>query len=138
MQAPLVERSVLAAAPIMTRLEREQMPIESLQRARAMYFLEENRDRQFRHLMRLDNAQRVCARLGIGPESIRRTFGRIIMPGIPASQIQTDVVGIMTLPRDTPEMSITTVRTALKNSILAEPEPRPLWLMPNDTWPPPR
>jgi len=137
MQTPRAERFLLAEAPPMTASEKQKFPIAELQRLRALYFREDHRDRQFRHLARLDAAQRVCARLRIGPGTIRREFGRILMPGISELQGQSDVVSIMAFPNDAGEMAPAAVRSALGSLLPPEPAPRPAWLSPKDTWPAP-
>ncbi len=135
MQVPLADRFLLAAAPPMSDSERKTLPIAELQRLRAVYFLQSQHDRQLRALIRLDGGERVCARLGIGRETIRRTFGRLSIPGMPASHLEIDALDMMSVPPDRVEMDPSIVRSALKGFLTPEPEPRPFWLDPTEPWP---
>ncbi|GAC1467023.1 MAG: hypothetical protein NVSMB9_08160 [Isosphaeraceae bacterium] len=137
-QAPRAERELIAAAPPLTGSETRRFPIAGLQRLRAIYFRSEMQDRQLRAFARLDRADRVVARLGTGAGTLRRVFGRVLVPGIPENQIGTDVFSLLRLPADDPSALDDPARlhAALDELIRPEPRPRPPWLDPGDPWPP--
>lgn len=132
MQSPRAQRLLLSGAPPLTDVERRKFAIPELQRLRAMYFRENHHDRQIRQLARLGSAERICRKLGIGPASIRSAYGRILIPGIPELQRDTDAVSIMDLPRERAAVDPLRVRDELGDLLLPEPEPTPPWMDPNN------
>jgi hypothetical protein len=138
MQAPHVERTLIQGAPAMTASEVRQFPIPELQRLRAIYFKEHERDRQVRALARLDKAEPLIRRLGAGPVALHHVFGRVLVPGVPEYQLSSDAFRLLVLPPDDPNSSPDPVRlrAALGDLLRPESEPRPIWLDPGDPWPP--
>jgi hypothetical protein len=135
LQGPRALRFVLDRAPELTPGEVRRFPIPELKRLRAIYLLDEARERQVRALRRLDLAEQVAARLGIGRAAIRSAFGRVLVPGIPENQTATDAVDLLSLPADGPTSDPARVRAALAEYLRPEPEPRPPWLDPAEAWP---
>ncbi|MGC8641503.1 MAG: hypothetical protein ACP5XB_16685 [Isosphaeraceae bacterium] len=114
--------------------QREMFPILSLQTMRASVLLLDRADWQRRHLRRLDQAQKVARRLGIGREAIHSALGRLDMPLLPDVY---DALGLLDLPEQGSVTNPDQVRRALEPFLFKEPEPRPFWLPPTEPWPPP-
>jgi hypothetical protein len=66
-------------------------------------------------LARLDEAQRIARRDGIGREAIRATFGRIIGPGVAAQVPHSDAANLLDLPHAGRVTDPTFVRAALND-----------------------
>ncbi len=113
--------------------EKKQFPTLAMQSMRAHLLLIERADWQRGHLKRLDQAQAVAARLGIGLDGIRAAFGRLDMPELP---LVYDAVGLLDLPDRGRLTDLDAIRRALARYVIKESEPRPAWLSPNETWPP--
>ena len=90
--------------PPLSPVEEKKFPILALQSLRANLLLLDRADWQRRHLRRLDQAQEVAARLGIGRDGIRAAFGRLDMPELPEVY---DAAGLL----DLPERGRLTIRT---------------------------
>jgi hypothetical protein len=119
--------------PPLSPREREMFPLNSMQMLRTNALLLERAAWQRRHLRRLDQAQQVAARLGIGRDAIRQVFGRLDMPELPGTQ---DAAGLLNLPERGSLNDPAQVRRALAPYVFQEPEPRPGWIQPDETWPP--
>jgi hypothetical protein len=139
LRVPLAERKLLQYAPPLSASERRSFPIPELQRFRALYFKEEVLGRQVHTLAKLDKAESVVARMNIGPETLRRIYGRVLVPGIPELQTQSDAFSLLKLPPDGPDRppDVRKIHLALDALIRPEQEPRPPWLKPDDIWPRP-
>ena len=137
-EAPRAERELLAAAPPLTVSEGKRFRTPALRRLRAVYFKSEVQSRQIRALARLDEADRVAARLGAGPSALRRVFGRVLVPGIPENQAGTDAFSLLHPPPDDPRApdDPARLRAALAALLRPEPVPRPPWLARGELWPP--
>ena len=111
-------------------------PFRSFSGLRALLLSEEHAKLQRRALVRLEGAERVARDLGIGRLTIRRTFGRVLVPGIPELQKQSDAASLLALP-DTDERpdNQAAVREALRDYLVVEPEFVAPWLA-QPTWPP--
>jgi hypothetical protein len=126
---PRAEKLVLEAAPKMTPEEAPKFPIPELQRLRALLLSEEHAKFQRRALVRLEGAERVARELGIGRLTIRRTFGRVLVPGIPELQKQSDAAALLALPdSDERPDNQATLREALRYYMAVEPEYVAPWL----------
>jgi hypothetical protein len=113
--------------------QRELFPILALQTMRANAILLDRADWQRRHLRRLDQAQEIARRLGIGRGAIHNVFGRLDMPGLPKVY---DALGLLDLPEQGPVTDPEQVRRALGPFLFKEKEPRPAWLPSGEPWPP--
>ena len=51
-----------------------------------------------RALVRLEWVERIGRELGVGRDTLRSTFGRMLIPGIPKPQDEFDGVGLLNLP----------------------------------------
>ncbi|MGZ3390422.1 MAG: hypothetical protein ACXVCF_12595 [Isosphaeraceae bacterium] len=119
--------------PPLSRAEEKKFPILALQSLRAHWLLLDRADWQRRHLRRLDQAQEVAARLGIGRDGIRAAFGRLDMPELPDVY---DAAGLLVLPERGRLTDQDTIRRALAPYVFMESEPRPPWLPADEPWPP--
>jgi hypothetical protein len=121
--------------PPLTASERERnmFPLTSMQSMRANALLLDRAAWQRRHLRRLDQAQQVASRLGIGLEAIRSAFGRLDIPELPK---EYDAAGLLDLPERGWLTDPAAVRRALAPYVMMEPEPRPAWLPREEPWPP--
>jgi hypothetical protein len=95
-------------------------PTLELKRIRASVMAGMLSDWHRRYLARLDQAEVVARRQGIGLDAIRATFGRIDAPGLPASY---DAADVLDLPREGRITDPALVRQALARYFLLEPEP---------------
>ena len=104
---------------------------------RALYTKEEFVLRQTRTLARLSRANDVALRLKVGPEALRAIYGRLLVPGLPEKQLQSDAVGLLRLPPDdlSKTVDVARVRNALDDLFREEPEPRPFFVDPREPWP---
>jgi hypothetical protein len=130
------QRLVIAASPPVTPAERLSFPDQAARRDRALVLARERLERQRRYLVRLQEAERVAARLGIDRGAIRREFGPILGPGWPAGMPDFDVTDVMILPRQGRPVAPASVRSELGPLLVPEPEARPPWLDPGSPWPP--
>jgi len=126
---PRAARVVLDGAPKMTPEEAAKFPIPELQRLRAVLLADEHAKLQRRALVRLEGAERVARDLGVGRLTIRRTFGRVLLPGIPELQKQSDAASLLALPdSDQRPTNQAAVRVALQPYMAVEPDYVPPWL----------
>ena len=119
--------------PPLSCAEEKKFPILALQSLRAHWLLLDRADWQRRHLRRLDQAQEVAARLGIGRDGIRAALGRLDMPELPDVY---DAAGLLDLPERGRLTDRDTIRRALAPYVFRESEPRPPWLPADEPWPP--
>ena len=119
--------------PPLSRAEEKKFPILALQSLRAHWLLLDRADWQRRHLRRLDQAQEVAARLGIGRDGIRAAFGRLDMPELPDVY---DAAGLLDLPERGRLTDRDAIRRAIAPYVFRESEPRPPWLPADEPWPP--
>ncbi len=126
---PRAARLFVDAAPRMTEEEAALFPTPELQRLRAVAYADEHAIRQQRALSRLEGAEQTAEDLGIGRMTIRQTFGRVLVPGIPELQRQSDAAALLALPEgDRRSVDQATVRESLRRYMFVEPEFRPPWL----------
>lgn len=86
---PRAARLFVDAARRMSKEEAARFPTTELQRLRALVYDDELAIRQWRALSRLEGAEQTAEDLGIGRMTIRQTFGRVLVPGIPELQRQS-------------------------------------------------
>ena len=67
-------------------------PTTELRLARALYYKGDFHRRQVRVLARLDRVDRILARVGASPETLRDFLGRVVIPGIGEKQFDTDAL----------------------------------------------
>ena len=77
-----------------SRETNKMWPIVPLQSMRATTLLFDRAQWQRRHLRRLDQAQEVAGRLGIGREAVRSVFGRLDMPELPKVYDAADLLDL--------------------------------------------
>jgi hypothetical protein len=122
------------SVPELLPVEQKQFPIVTMQSMRATTLLFDRAQWQRRHLRRLDQAQAVASRLGIGRDAVHSAFGRLDMPDLPEVY---DAAGLLDLPEHGRPVDPDVVRRALQLYVFKEPEPRPFWLPASEPWPPP-
>ena len=86
-------------------------------------------------LARLDRVEQIALREGIDKAAIRRVFGRVLVPGIPAKHT-SDAASLLRIPEDETSQIPALVKKALGNWYREEPLTRPPWLNPSEPWPP--
>ncbi len=117
---PRAESIFMAGVTPMSAEEEAAFPTRDLQHLRARYLAEEIAAWQRRFLLRLDQAEVVARRRGIGREAISRTFGRVEAPEIPDAY---DAVPMLDLPREGTENDPAVIRRTLGPFFNMEPEP---------------
>ena len=127
---PRATRLVLDGAPKMSPKEAAMFPTPELQRLRAILLADEHAKLQRRALVRLEGAERVARDMGIGRLTIRRTFGRVLVPGIPELQKQSDAASLAGPARWRPAAGKPghCARELCATTWLVEPEFQPPWL----------
>ena len=130
LHAPRAERNLIKYAPALYPSEVEKFPIPELLRLRALYFKEEQLGRQVRAFARLTKAKSAIAHLNVSPETLRRIYGRVLVPGIPDQQRNSDVFSLIKFPPEDPARppDLLRIHRALDDLIRPESEPRPDWL----------
>jgi hypothetical protein len=136
---PRAARLALERAPEMTVEEAAKFPIPELQRLRAVLLADEHLKLQRRALVRLESAERVARELGIGRRTIRRTFGHVLVPGMPRFLDEYDASSLLALPEsDQRPENQTAAREALYQYMVVEPDYVAPWLARPATPPPGR
>ncbi|WP_165232363.1 hypothetical protein [Aquisphaera insulae] len=131
---PRVDRLWRNWVPPSLPAETKMFPIQSLQTMRAHIILLDRAAWQRRALSRLDQAQELASRMGIGLATIREAFGRVDAPELPDVY---DAALLLDLPREGRKVDLDQVRRTLGPYLQKEPPPRPAWLPPGEIWPPP-
>jgi hypothetical protein len=133
-QLPRGEELLLQGAPPYAPNEAAAFPTTELRIMRALYYKEELRDRQIKTLDRLDRVDAILARVGASPDSLRKDFGRVLVPGIPEEQRESDAFSILKPRSERPGVSHELAGYRLELAELLEPlDPRvPPWLNPNE------
>lgn len=129
---PRVDAKWHYLAPEMYPSERDQF-LDGLWVQRDNYLLQEQAERQHRHLQKLERAEAVAKAQGIGLEELHTAFGRLGAPLLPEVY---DAAGLLDLPERGKPIS-PAIRMRLIPLLTVEPEPRPTWLQPDDPWPRP-
>ena len=137
---PRVDFLVRASVPPMLPSEQARFPILPLQMMRANIVLLNRADWQRASLRRLDRAQDIANRLGIGRDAIRAAFGHRYLPAsvgslTPESYDHYDTIALL----DISERARATIPISARNELtqlFAElKEPRPEWLAADENWP---
>jgi hypothetical protein len=139
---PRVDRLVRATVGPLQASDRKIFKIEELQTMRATVLLIDRSRWQRRHLSRLDQCEEKAGQMGWGRDAIREAFGHRFIPGLgehlPAGKYnEYDAAALLDLPEKGSPADLRTVRTVLAELYAVEREPRPIWLYPNEKWPPP-
>lgn len=134
-QGDRAERLHIEAAPPLAPSESGMFWSAYMRNARATYLNAESSEHLRRTLARLDRAEQIALREGIGKAAIRRVFGRVLVPGIPEKHA-SDAASLLRIPEDETNQSPTLVKKALGNWYREEPETRPPWLNWSEPWPP--
>jgi hypothetical protein len=138
---PRVDALIRGTCPPPIASEQPFFKIPRLLTMRASALLSLRVDWQRRYLRRLDRAELVARRLGIGQDGIRAAFGFLFIPGSTGRLLQSqreyyDVAAILDLPPHGRIADPAAIRAALGPYLSEEPEPRPPWLAPGEKWPP--
>ena len=132
-----VDRQLLEATPRQIPFEIDQRiaPTPEMKRLRANYIWDERAKRQYRHLARLQDAEKVAKGKGWGLLDISAALGRIQLPEIPKVY---DAINMMDLPKKSKFLADPSeIRRTLGKLLALEPEKRPEWMrMAPDIWPP--
>jgi hypothetical protein len=134
-----VRRSVPALLPSETN-RFSPLPLQTL---RANLVMTTHGEWQRAALRRLDRAEQIARRMGIGRDAIRGAFGHTLVDGSFATKPPLDLLSIydsaalLDIPETGRQVDPATVRAALGGLFTEEPEPRPSWLTAGDSWPPP-
>jgi hypothetical protein len=119
--------------PILLPSELARYPVPELQTLRTSAIVRDRAAWQRRHLAKLEQAEAVARRMGIGRDAISRVFGRVPAPDLPEVY---DAVGLLDLSREGTETNPVVIRQALGPLLAVEREPRPDWVAPEEPWPP--
>jgi hypothetical protein len=139
---PRVDYLVRSSVPPLLPSEQQYWPIARLQMMRANILLQFQANWQHATLGRLDRAETLAKRAGIGRDVIRSAFGH---PALPASVVVLrpemynlyDTIALLDLPEQGSAVHPRIVREELKDFFAEVEEPRPPWLQDHDPWPPP-
>jgi hypothetical protein len=139
---PRVSALVRASVGSLQASDRRMFKIERLQTMRANVLVIDRSSWQRRHLGRLDQCEIKARQMGWGRDAIRAAFGHRFIPGVgshvPANKYsEYDAAALLDLPDQGRPFDLRTVRAVLGEFYAEEPEPRPVWLSPNEKWPPP-
>jgi hypothetical protein len=139
---PRVDSLIRATAPPIVPSEQGFFKIPRLQTMRANTLISLRVDWQRKYLRRLDQAEPIARRMGIGQDGIRATFGFLFIPGSTGRLLTTqrelyDVAAILDLPARGKALDPATVWAVLAKFLNPDPEPRPPWVAASDRWPPP-
>jgi hypothetical protein len=136
LQRPIIHAEFLTRVYPLSASEQVWYPVPPLQRLRARYLIAEEAAWQRRSLARLDRAEESARRASIGRAVIRRSIGRVLVPGMPAEIAGLDGVNLLSLPEEGTQRDPDRIRSLLVPLLTPEPEPRPPWLEPREPWPP--
>lgn len=129
---PRVDEKWHYLAPAMLPSERFGFP-DRLWVQRDNYLFQEQSQRQYRHLLKLERVEAVARAQGIGLDGLHAAFGRLAAPLIPGVY---DAAGLLDVPEHGKPVDPAT-RPFLATLLTVEPEPKPTWLQPDDPWPRP-
>jgi hypothetical protein len=128
-------RLLIDGSPPLAPSELSLFPTSQLRRLRAVFLRDQDAEDLRRVLVRLDHVEQIARRRSIGKGAIRRTFGRVLMPGIPKKHT-ADAASLLRVHEEDTRQSASFVREALGDWYKPEPPSRPPWLQPPDRWPP--
>jgi hypothetical protein len=139
---PRVDFLIRESVPPLLPKEQRLWPILSLQMMRANVLLLAKADWQRTVLRRLDRAQSLANRLGIGRQELRAAFGHHYLSANenllqPEAYDLYDTVALLDIPERGHAAIPASAFRELSELFAELKEPRPEWLDPDDTWPPP-
>jgi hypothetical protein len=140
---PRVEELVRRSVPALLPSEKDGFYQLHMQTMRANTILTTQAEWQRAALRRLDRAEKIAQRMGIGRDAIRAALGRTLLVGSFANKPPLELLGIydsaalLDLPETGRQFKPAEIRSALGHFFIEEPEPRPAWLKPEESWPPP-
>lgn len=142
MNKPRVDALLRASFPPMLPSEIAQLPTARLQTMRASALLGEEAEWQHAYLLRLDMAESVARRLGVGREGVREAVGHPWVPGSigllsPKLYDLYDSPALLNIPETGRAVDPRVIRDALEPLLAPTPPPRPVWIDPSEPWPPP-
>ena len=106
-----------------------------LKRLWAICLASDRMQRQDRQLVRLDLAQKIAQANGIGRDALNKVYGRAVWPDPPV----IDDADLLDLPKTGTLTDPVRIRALLgPNIFVMEPEARPPWIPPTESWPPPK
>jgi hypothetical protein len=141
LNAPKVETLVKNSMPALLPSEQKRFPIARLQLIRASAVLQQQAQWQRSALRRLDQAEKLARRMGLGRDALHAAFGHPWVPGTvshlsPPLYDLYDAVGLLDLPGRGRPGDPAAIRAALGAYFIQEKEPRPGWIAPQEPWPP--
>ena len=113
-QGDRAERLHIETAPPLAPSESGMFWSSYMRNARATYLNAESSEHLRRALARLDRVEQIALREGIGKATIRRVFGRVLVPGIPAKHT-SDAASLLRIPEGETNQSSALVKKALSN-----------------------
>ncbi len=139
---PRVDALLRASFPPLLPSELKQLPVERLQTLRASALLGEETDWQRSYLRRLDMAESVARRLGVGRRGAREAIGHPWVPaslGLLSPKLYDfyDSLALLNIPEEGRQLDPRLIREALEPLLAPTPPPRPGWIEPSEPWPPP-
>ena len=137
---PRIDTLIRGAAPPLVGSEEVFFKVPRLVTMRASAVLSLRVNWQRTYLRRLDLAEAVARRMGIGQDGIRAAFGFLFIPGSTGRLLQTqrelyDVAAILNIPPRGRISDPEAIRAALGAYLRLDPEPRPPWILPGEAWP---
>ncbi|HWE37302.1 MAG TPA: hypothetical protein VG406_12110 [Isosphaeraceae bacterium] len=112
--------------------ESAKFPIPPLLRARNLAVAANRAEWQLEHLHRLDDAQALARRHGVGRDALIAAYGRVIYPD-PPYVYDAD---LLDLPLHGVRLDPARVHREFDRFFAPQEEPKPSWLGPGDPWPP--
>jgi hypothetical protein len=139
---PRVDLLVRATVPRMVPSEQRLFRIPRLQTMRANALLIDEAERQHAYLRRMDQWEAQARLLGLSRSAIRAAFGHRWLPGahpplVPSMYDEYDAEALLDLPDKGRDIDPASLRARLGTFFVEEKQPRPLWILPGETWPPP-
>lgn len=117
-----VDEILLARTPWIADEDAWEILPAEVRRRRALALAEEHATWQHEHLVRLEAAEEVASRAGIGRDAIRQAFGRLDVPELPEVYDATDLLDV---DEEGQVHDPNQVRAALSGYVEVKPAPRP-------------
>jgi hypothetical protein len=129
-QVPRRDQQRLLAAPPFTASEASSFPTPELRLMRAHFYKAESHRLQVRALARLDRVDGILSQASASPEILRDFMGRVLIPGIPESQIGSDAFDLLAPRRRNAKalVALSSHRSELIELLRPEAPLVPFWL----------
>ncbi len=139
---PRVDFLALETGPPLLPTEAANYPVHNLHMMRSNIVALNRAAWQRATLRRLDRAQEVANRYGLGKDTLRAAFGHPIVPEtvgvLPRGQADLyDSIALLAIPDHGPAAIPPAAREELSLLFAEVKEPRPVWIQKNEPWPPP-